>query len=436
MSEASAYHVSLFVERLIGKRMDRRFLPAMAWASSLASLLPAGQALADVTIQQETTINTSLAKAHGTSTDRIAGDKQRNERQFSCDGVMSMFCGHNTAVDIVRLDRGVTWSIEPKKKRYTEIPLPTPEERRAQREHEQAVLEKLASCPRPTPATSDVDGSQCEMSSPVFAVNRTQDITTLIGHSAQRTNVSMTQSCKVKSSADVCTMAYSFDVWLTQDDLPGLSDRVTFEKARQRKLGESGGSVFNSAEMGPLLAQYSGSLGQLSAKAASFKGYPLKTTFRFAMGGAHCGLVPGGGVPHAPPEGSVSTATAAAGEAGANSAQHAVGWGASDAVQHATGSSIGGYVAGSAAGAFTQNLVAGLFKRKKADPASSGTPSSGSPPPGSDEKAMTTVAEISVETTAIDPAPIAADQFEVPEGWKKLSPKSTTAGEPSCPAAH
>lgn len=417
--------------------MYRRLLAAVALASSFASLMPAGRALADVTIQQETTIHASLVKAHGTSIDRIAGDKQRNERQFSCGGIMSMFCGHNTAVDIVRLDRGVTWSIEPKKKRYTEIPFPTPEERRAQREHEQAVLAKLNSCPRPTPVASNVDSSQCEMSTPVFAVNKTQDVTTLIGHSAQRTNVSMTRSCRVKSSADVCTMAYSFDVWLTQDDLPGLSDRVKFEQAHQRKLGESGASAFNSAEMRPLLAQYSDSLGQLSAKAASFKGYPLKTTFRFAIGGAHCGLLPAGGAPHGQPEGAVSTATVAAGEAGANSAQHAVGWGASDAVQHATGSSIGGYVAGSAAGAFTQNLVANFFKKKKADPASSGVPSSASPPPGSDEAAMTTLAEISVETTAIDPAPISADQFEVPEGWKKLAPKPMTAGgEPSCPSAH
>jgi hypothetical protein len=416
--------------------MHRRLPPAVALASTIALFMPGERVLADVTIQQETTIHASLVKAHGTSIDRIAGDKQRNERQFSCTGVMSMFCGHNTAVDIVRLDRGLTWSIEPKKKRYTEIPFPTPEERRVQREHERAVLEKLNSCPRPTPAASNVDSSQCEMSTPVFAVNRTQDVTTLIGHSAQRTNVSMTQSCKVKSSADVCTMAYSFDVWLTQDALPGLSDRVEFEKAHQRTLGESGASAFNSAEMSPLLAQYSDSLGQLSAKAASFKGYPLKTTFRFSIGGAHCGLVPAGGTSHAEPEGAVSTATAAAGEAGANSAQHAVGWGASDAVQHATGSGIGGYVAGSAAGAFTQNLVAGLFKKRKSDAAASAVPSSGSPSPASSEATLANVAEISVETTAIDPAPIPADQFEVPEGWKKLAPKPAAPdAEPSCPSA-
>jgi hypothetical protein len=101
-------------------------------------------------------------------------------------------------------------------------------------------------------------------------------------------------------------------------------------------------------------------------------------------------------------------------------------------------------VAGSAAGAFTQNLVSGLFgKKKKPDPASSGAqpsaspsgaPPGASPQPGSSDSVGTTVAEINVETTAIDPAPIAADQFEVPDGWKKLAPKPAAAdGMPSCP---
>jgi hypothetical protein len=407
---------------------------------ALASLISGGRVLADVTIQQQTTIHAFIVKAHGMSTDRIAGDKQRNETQFSCDGIMSMFCGHNKAVDIVRVDRGVTWKIEPKQKRYTEIPFPTPEEHRAALEHEKAVFEKLKSCPEPKqPAATNVDTSQCEMTPAVFAVNKSQDVSTIIGHSAQRTNVSMTQSCKVKDSGDVCSMSYSFDVWLTQDDLPGLADRMTFEKAYQRKLGGPDASPFNTEQMSSVLAPYADSLKQLKAKAADFKGYPLRTTFRFAVGGEHCRLVPtagapAGSAPQSAPDG-LTTASAAAGEAGANSAQHAAGWGASDAVQRSTGSSIGGYVAGSAAGAFTQSLVSGLFgKKKKPDPAPAAAAPSGSPQPASQELAGTTVAEINVETTAIDPAPVAADQFEVPDGWKKLTPKPAAAeGMPNCP---
>jgi hypothetical protein len=106
--------------------MNRKWRFAAVPALALATTILCGRALADVTIQQETTIHAFIVKAHGTTIDRVAGDKQRNETQFSCDGVMSLFCGHNKTVDIVRLDRGVTWKVEPKQKRYTEFPIPTP----------------------------------------------------------------------------------------------------------------------------------------------------------------------------------------------------------------------------------------------------------------------------------------------------------------------
>ena len=415
------------------KFMSEKWCFAPISALALASTVLWGQVFADVTIQQETTIHAFIVKAHGTNIDQIAGDKQRNEMQFSCDGMMSLFCGHNKDVDIVRLDRGVTWKIEPKQKRYTEIPFPTPEQRRALLEHQQAIIDKLKSCPQP--ARTSVDTSKCEMSPPVFAVNKTSDETTIIGHKAHRTNVSLTQSCKVKDSTDVCSMIYSFDVWLTQEELPGLTDRNTFASAYQKKIGASGMAPIDTAQLNPLLAPYEDSLKQLKAKSADFKGYPLKTTFKFAIGGTHCGLVPATGAPQSGGDSTLTSAGAAAGEAGANSASSAAAWGAQDAAQRASGNSLGG-VAGSAAGAFTKSLVGGLFgKKKKADSAESGiAPSSANPQPGSSEPA-TTVAEISVETTAIDTAPLSADHFEVPAGWKKLEPKPEASDAlPSCPA--
>src|ERR1700688_4613105 len=135
--------------------------------AALAALSPFGSAQADVTIQEQTTIHAFVVKAHGTTTNQVSGDKQRSEVQFACDGVMSMFCGHNKTVDIVRLDRDVTWDMEPKKKRYTETPFPTPEQQRAFLQHQQAVIDKLKSCPAARsaqPAQSSIDTSQCEMS--------------------------------------------------------------------------------------------------------------------------------------------------------------------------------------------------------------------------------------------------------------------------------
>src|ERR1700738_4542998 len=149
--------------------------------AALAALSLCKSAMADVTVQEQTTIHAFVVKAHGTTTHQVSGDKQRSEVQFACDGVMSMFCGHTKTVDIVRLDRDVTWGLEPKKRRYTETPFPTPEQQRALLQHQQAVIDKLKSCPT-QPAASSIDTSKCEMSPPVLAVNKTQDSTTLIGH--------------------------------------------------------------------------------------------------------------------------------------------------------------------------------------------------------------------------------------------------------------
>jgi hypothetical protein len=402
--------------------------------AALAALSPYGSSRADVTIQEQTTIHAFVVKAHGTTTNQVSGDKQRSEVQFACDGVMSMFCGHNKTVDIVRLDRDVTWDMEPKKKRYTETPFPTPEQQRALLQHQQAVIDKLKSCPAAQPAQSSIDTSKCEMSTPVLTVTKTQDSATLIGRMAQRTNVAMTQSCKVKDSGDVCQFSYSFDVWLTQDDLPGLADRRAFQADYQRKLGLTGATPVGAEQLSSLLAPYADSLKQLKAKSADFKGYPLKTTFRFAAGGAHCGLVPGSGASGSNADGTLQNAGTAAGDAGKNSATSAAGWGTSEAVQRASGSGLGGYVAGSAAGAFAQNMVGGLFGKKKKPDAAAGAQTTPGAQPGAPDAGLTTVAEITMETTAIDPANVSAEQFEVPAGWQKITPKAQADGAlPNCP---
>jgi hypothetical protein len=84
-----------------------------------------------------------------------------------------------------------------------------------------------------------------------------------------------------------------------------------------------------------------------------------------------------------------------------------------------------------------QNLVGGLFGKKKAAaaPVATSQPGTGTPS-GVASETSTTVAEISVETTAIDPAHVPAEQFEVPARWKKLDPNPESDDAlPSCPGS-
>src|SRR5580658_2461425 len=77
-------------------------------------------AQADVTVQQQSTFDLSLIKAHGTMTQLTSADKQREDTELHCEGFMSLVCGNNQGGEITRLDKDVIWTLEPKKKEYLE----------------------------------------------------------------------------------------------------------------------------------------------------------------------------------------------------------------------------------------------------------------------------------------------------------------------------
>ena len=62
-------------------------------------------------------------------------------------------------------------------------------------------------------------------------------------------------------------------------------------------------------------------------------------------------------------------------------------------MQHASGSNLGGYVAGSAAGAFAQNLVGGLFGKKKKPDVAAPAQAAPAAQHGAPDAELTTVAE-------------------------------------------
>jgi hypothetical protein len=358
-------------------------------------------ALADVTVQEQTTVNLATVTGHSLATHHISGDKQRSESELRCDGAMSPVCGQALHVDIVRLDRGVTWIVDPKNKRYTEVPFSMAQQRQ----------EKPQSCPLPL-QTPTADTSKCEFTPPKLTVDKSDEVATLAGHGAQRTTLKLVQDCKSQDPSQVCQLTYSFDVWLTLDPVPGGEDQSAF---RRLQLTRQGGGEFSAATSAPLaryFAPYAGAMQQLAAKSYELKGYPLKTTFRVSFSGNTCGAADTRTASLAP--GTFSDATTAAKAASASSAEHAAGWSATDAVAHSTGSGVGSYVAGSAAGAFTGRLISGfLAKKPKPDPRP--------PRAAATENAVVKIlADVTTETTYLSADTIPAAQFEPPPGWTRL----------------
>jgi len=413
----------------------------------LAMVFAGATAHADVTIQDQTTLNIAIIKAHMSSTKRIADDKKRTDSEFTCEGFMSMLCGKNEGLEIIRLDESLTLHGDAKKKTYTSTPFPTPEQRKAAEEKVQAEMEKLKSCPSPVPTNSpNVDTSKCELTPPTTSVTNPGDTASFAGHSAHHTIMTMTQSCANKDTGDSCDMAYTFDLWLANDDIPEMATRQTFDQNYMHKLGldTAGGITALPASLSQFLAPYKDAMKKMATDAGSLKGYPLKSSFRFAIGGPHCAASKnagnGGAGGGSGGGGLVGDASSAAAGAAASSTEGAASSAAGESIAHSTGGGVGGYIAGSAAGAFAGKMIGGLFggaKKKVSDAAAA-------PPPGSSTTAaapapannnMTTVADITIETTAITAGAIPADQFEIPSTWKLVTPKERAEKEMTCPQA-
>ena len=409
---------------------------------AFVALLACASAHADVTIQEQTNLDIASIKAHGASTRRITSDKERTEAEFRCDGFMSMLCGKNDSLEIVRLDRDLIMTADTKKKTYIEKPFPTPEQRRVLEEHMQAVIEKMKSCPTPVPsAPASVDTAKCQMTPPTTSVVNAGDTATIAGHGAHHSILTMTQSCANKDTGDSCDMAYTFDVWLANDDVPELADRRTFDQNFAHKLGlDDVGGMAAPAQLSQFLAPYKDAMKKLGTESSSLKGYPLKTTFRFSLGGPHCASAPAGGASKGGSAGGggsssgvLAAASGAAVGAASSSTEGAADSKTSGAIANAAGDSVGGSIAGSAAGAFASKLIGGIFSKKKqadAQPAPKESGAAETPVKGG----LVTIAEFTVETTSIGSGAIPGDQFEMPGDFKKIVPQEKALPEtPSCP---
>lgn len=400
----------------------RLLLPALACCLGACVV-----ARADVTIQQQATFDLSLIKAHSNTTELTSGDKQRRDTDLHCEGFMSLLCGNSQGGEIVRLDKEVQWTLEPKKKQYRESHFLSAAERQAAEAQASAALEKLKQCPTPPEAANRApDTSKCEMTPPKIDVHQTDKHASFAGHDSHLTQLVLTQSCHDKTSNDTCDFTLTLDSWLTQDEIAGVADVTAFRTAYLKKLGFDDPNSQMLKQVRQFLAPYQDSLKQLSSRATEFKGYPLKTDIRIAFGGAQCAAAK-----NAPPGGAdgnaVTDASKAASDAATSSASGAAGAAAGQAASNAAGNSIGGSILGSAASAFGSKLASGLFAKK--------TPSTPAPAAPSPEVApnMIQVAQITLQTSAITPGPVPAEQFEIPAGWRLVTPKEKAAKEFTCP---
>lgn len=400
-------------------------VPGIAGALCLAgTLVAAPAAFADVTTQAKMTMSLGGSFDIGVDmTDYTTADKQRKDSEVHCSGFLSMLCGRGNAAEITRLDRGVTWRLSPEKKSYLETLLPTAEERAAARQRAQEMMARLQQCQANQPhAQQSVDRSKCDMSPPTVNVQDDGAHATFLGHDAQEHTITIGQTCTNRDTGDVCEFRYAFELWITPDAISGFAEQREFQQAYMKRLGLDPSEEMMQGMVRRFMAQYADQLKELSSKALSLKGTPLKTAFRFSIGGEHCGQ--------------------------AQKAQAAQSSGSSSSSSSSASSSPPPTSVGGAAAAMGAKLLGGMFKKNSSGTsdtsasaasssstsaaASEGGPSAGGAVPGG--APLMTVAAFTVETVSIQAGSIPADRFEVPAGWTKQVPPPPKTGEkmPSC----
>ncbi|HET9447182.1 MAG TPA: hypothetical protein VFO35_13020 [Steroidobacteraceae bacterium] len=260
-------------------------------AACVAGLLASAAAHADVTMQEQMSLSGSgmmkMANMTGTTTTTISGDRARTESNMRFEsGLMRTFAGGmGDHVEIVRLGEDKIFSLNPKKKTYTET---TFAEMRAKMQEAMDAMNKGQASQQQ--ATSGVDESECEWLPPKSELKRTGEKASIAGFQAERITITATQSCKSKKDGQICDFGLAFDQWLA----PGFeasAEAQNYQRAYAEKLGLGTASSRDFAERAQsMFGRYKGIWSELATQMAKMdvKGYAVKSSFGLGVGGPQC----------------------------------------------------------------------------------------------------------------------------------------------------
>jgi hypothetical protein len=260
-------------------------------ASCVAGLLAGAAAHADVTMQEQMSLSGAgmmkMANMSGTTTTVISGDRARTESNMRFESAMmrTFAGGMGDHAEIVRLDQDKIFSLNTKKKTYTET---TFAEQRAKMQEAMDAMNKGQASQQQ--ATSGVDESECEWSDPKSEVKRTGEKALIGGFQAERVTVTATQSCRNKQNGQVCDFGLVLDQWVA----PGFeasSEVQKYQLAYAEKLGFGAASSRDFAERAQgMFGRYKGIWSEIGKKMIEVNptGYAVKSGFSLGVGGPQC----------------------------------------------------------------------------------------------------------------------------------------------------
>jgi hypothetical protein len=258
----------------------------------VAGVLVSAAAQADVTMQEQMNLSGAgmmkMANMSGTTTTVISGDRARTESNMQFEsGLMRTFArgAGGPHVEIVRLDQDKIYSLDPKKKTYTET---TFADMRAKMQQAMEAMQKGQASQ--AQATSGVDEQQCEWSDPKSEVKRTGERVLIAGFQAEHVTVTATQACTDKKTGQVCEFGLAVDQYVAPD-FQASAEALAYQRAYAEKLGLGNAGSRDFAERAQQsFGRYKGLWAELGKQLTTLnlKGYPVKSAFSLGVGGPQC----------------------------------------------------------------------------------------------------------------------------------------------------
>ena len=333
----------------------------------------------------------------------------------SKSGFMGSLMGNLDSYMIVRLDKDLTWQLQPDKQRYSEM---TMEQMRAQMEESAAQLEEMQQ--GGSGGSLPVSEEDCEWSEPKLDIKETGEKQRFANVKAEQHIITIQETCTVPDSGQTCVMTWTMENWMAKR-MPGEDEIRAFHQAFAEKLGtEDMMSGVPAASRGLLMMFKEGWEDALD-EAGELRGYPVKTVMQMEMGGESCTATSGQQIALDDIWGNAMDAGI---DAGAQSAGAAAGQKIGQEAGEAMGDSVGGSIGGAAVGAASSEVIGSLLKRfrkkkKEPEPQPEATAPAGAQ--GNAAAGSIVVFRISSELIGINEDKLPADRFELPDGWKKVN---------------
>lgn len=376
-------------------------------------LLAAIPAMADISYSQKISVEASggmsTFSSEGETVTQLSGDRTRTDSQIKMQSrLASMAMGSGNTGTIVRLDKALTWSLNPDKKQYSEV---TFAQAREQLQESMAAMETSGGG-----AALPVSEEGCTWGEADLEVEKPGDREKIAGIKSYKHVIRLRQSCTDPDTGKTCDMTWVMESWLAKK-VPAEDEVLEFQRkySKAMGLGDAAHQVRGPAQA--LVGMFGENWEALVDEVEDIKGYPLRTVMQLGMGGEQCTTSSGNPI-------AMDDLWADASTSAYNAALDQAGYEAGSAVGRAAGESLGGSVAGNiggaAIGAAAGELIGGLggmFKKKKPSQEKQEQANSAKV---SDGNRQVTLFRITTEVTKWSEISIPEERFEEPVGWKKL----------------